>query len=280
MKALEDGPPAVAAGFGVRQTGACRTRHGLRGRRYAVSSLELVGRGGLGRRLLDGLGELEVVVVDPLLRLVLFLTELLVGCLELADGVAERLFCVGELLLLPIDDYELLGICLMKMLPASVGVMGIMYVAGGLWSTLGVQLFGGTVYDGNPALEGTDYMEEGYDILNNNDYAMAFMSLFTFITAGPYHEFIEAAEAAIPVVGYLYHVSFYIVGILIVKEGLIVAFIVDAFLSQFEDNRALCEDENIASLDQSRAGEGFRIIASKRSSKDDIYRAMFLEDDD
>ena len=102
MKALEDGPPAVAAGFGVRQTGACRTRHGLRGRRYAVSSLELVGRGGLGRRLLDGLRELEVV----------------------------------------------------------------------------------------------------------------------------------------------------------------------------------CEDENIASLDQSRAGEGFRIIASKRSSKDDIYRAMFLEDDD
>ena len=66
--------------------------------------------------------------------------------------------------------------------------------------------------DGNPALEGTDYMEEGYDILNNNDYAMAFMSLFTFITAGPYHEFIEAAEAAIPVVGYLYHVSFYVRG--------------------------------------------------------------------
>ena len=88
--------------------------------------LELVRRGGLGRRLLHRLGELEVVVVDPLLRLVLFLTELLVGCLELADGVAERLFCVGELLLLPIDDYELLGICLMKMLPASVGVMGIM----------------------------------------------------------------------------------------------------------------------------------------------------------
>ena len=95
MKALEDGPPAVAAGFGVLQTEACRTRHGLRGRRYAVSSLELVGRGGLGRRLLDGLGELEVVVV---------------------------------------------------------------------------------------------------------------------ITAGPYHEFIEAAEAAIPVVGYLYHVSFYVRG--------------------------------------------------------------------
>jgi len=36
MKALEDGPPAVAAGVGVRQAGACGTRHGLRGRRCAV----------------------------------------------------------------------------------------------------------------------------------------------------------------------------------------------------------------------------------------------------
>ena len=63
-------------------------------------------------------------------------------------------------------------------------------------------------------------------------------------------------------------------------DGLRELEVVDAFLSQFEDNRALCEDENIASLDQSRAGEGFRIIASKRGTKDDIYRAMFLEDDD
>jgi len=122
-------------------------------------------------------------------------------------------------------------------------------------------------------------MESGYDMLNNNDYAMAFMSLFTFI-AGPYHEFIEAAEAAVPGVGYLYHVSFYIVGIFIVKEGLIVAFIVDAFLSQFQDGRALRKDDNCASLDQSRADDGFRIIASRSTTKDDIYRAMFLEDDD
>ena len=51
-------------------------------------------------------------------------------------------------------------------------------------------------------------------------------------------------------------------------------------LDGLRELEVVCEDENIASLDQSRAGEGFRIIASKRSSKDDIYRAMFLEDDD
>lgn len=116
----------------------------------------------------------------------------------------------------------------------------------------------------------------------HNDFVVNFVGAGIAITAGPYHEFIEAAEAAtgIPGVGYLYHVSFYIVGILIVKEGLTVAFIVDAFLSQFQDGRALREDDNCASLDQSRADDGFRIIASRNTTKDDIYRAMFLEDDD
>ena len=45
--------------------------------------------------------------------------------------------------------------------------------------------------------------------------AAAFLTAFANLKSsslGPYHEFIEAAEAAIPVVGYLYHVSFYVRG--------------------------------------------------------------------
>ena len=39
-------------------------------------------------------------------------------------------------------------------------------------------------------------------------------------------------------------------------------------------------DENAESLDQTAAGEGFRIVAQRGSTKDDVFRAMFLEDDD
>ena len=109
-------------------------------------------------------------------------------------------------------------------------------------------------------------MEEGYDILNNNDYAMAFMSLFTFITAGPYHEFIEAAEAAIPLVRLpLRQCAFYITGILIVKEG----------SSSRSSSTRTCHslktigpvvDENIGKLDQYAPAKA--IIMQKQ--KDDI----------
>ena len=80
---------------------------------------------------------------------------------------------------------------------------------------------------------------------------MKTMSLFTFITAGPYHEFIEAVEAS--------------------------AIEFQTSTPSTRRTHLLCAHRR---MDQSRAGEGFRIIASKRSSKDDIYRAMFLEDDD
>ena len=133
-------------------------------------------------------------------------------------------------MLLKLPSYELLGICLMKMLPAC---------------TMSRSTFAASV-----------------EIVTTGSQLTPWSSL-------------PPRPRLCPIT-----LTAQVVGILIVKEGLIVAFIVDAFLSQFEDNRALCEDENIASLDQSRAGNGFRIIACKRGTKDDIYRAMFLEDDD
>lgn len=95
------------------------------------------------------------------------------------------------------------------MLPASVGIIGILYAAGAAWATLGVQLYGGLIYDGNEALEDTDYLDAKYDVLNCNDYAMSFISLFAFVTAGPFHEMIEAAEAvtSFPGLGYVYYIS-------------------------------------------------------------------------
>ena len=48
----------------------------------------------------------------------------------------------------------------------AAGVVGALYCAGAVWSALGVQLFGGLVYDGNPDLEDTDYLDSHYDVRN------------------------------------------------------------------------------------------------------------------
>jgi hypothetical protein len=178
-----------------------------------------------------------------------------------------------------VGRFKLIVSSIVRMVPASVGVIGILYCAGAAWSALGVQLLGGLIYEGNPALEDTDYLDAGYDVLNFNDFSMGFMSLFTYIVAGPFHEFIEAAEAvALPGTGYVFFISFYIVGTLIIFN-VFSAFVIDAFLSQWEDSRALAEDTEDDTLDQSNVAEGFRIVARRPANKDDVYKAMFLEDD-
>ena len=156
------------------------------------------------------------------------------------------------------------------------------YLSIPLWSGAGVQLFGGLVYDGNGALEGSDYLDSHYDVLNFNDFAMGFLPLFAMVTSGgPYTEFVEALNdvSGAKGAGYYFFVSFYVVGVLIFFN-VFSAFVIDAFLSQYTEARALAHDDEADTLDQSCVEEGYRIVATRRSAQNDVYRAMFLEDDD
>ena len=68
-----------------------------------------------------------------------------------------------------VERFQLIVRCVAMIVPASIGVVGILYCAGAVWSALGVQLFGGLVYDGNPDLEGTDYLDSHYDARTRAD---------------------------------------------------------------------------------------------------------------
>lgn len=181
-----------------------------------------------------------------------------------------------------IERFKLIAGCIVRIVPASAGVVGLLFVAGSLWAALGVQCFGGLVYDGNPDLDGSDYLDSNYDVLNFNDFAMGFLPLFAMVTSGgPYTEFVEALNdvSAFRGAGYVFFITFYVVGVL-VCFNVFAAFVIDAFLSQYADGRALAHDAEADTLDQSRAGAGFRIVAHRRSAEDDVYKAMFLEEDE
>ncbi|KAH8048749.1 hypothetical protein JL722_12373 [Aureococcus anophagefferens] len=161
-----------------------------------------------------------------------------------------------------VDRFRLICECVAKIVPAPTGAVGVLFCAGALWSGAGVQLFGGLVYDGNGALEGSDYLDSHYDVLNFNDFAMGFLPLFAMVTSGgPYTEFVEALNdvSGAKGAGYYFFVSFY---------------------AQYTEARALAHDDEADTLDQSCVEEGYRIVATRRSAQNDVYRAMFLEDDD
>ena len=109
-----------------------------------------------------------------------------------------------------------------------------------------------------------------------------FLPLFAMVTSGgPYTEFVEALNdvSGARGAGYYFFVSFYVVGVLIFFN-VFSAFVIDAFLSQYTEARALAHDDEADTLDQSCVEEGYRIVATRRSAQNDVYRAMFLEDDD
>lgn len=92
-----------------------------------------------------------------------------------------------------------------------------------------------------------------------------------------YDELVEGLDQASSFdgAGVVFYFSWYFVGCLILANAFS-AFIIDAFLSQFTNQDTI--DEEIHSLDQSLAGENYRIVATRGSNTDDVYKAMFLEE--
>jgi len=187
------------------------------------------------------------------------------------------------LLLTSMERFRILGAAIGRIVPASVGVLGVLFASASLWSTIGVQAFGGLLYDGNPALDDADdFLDAHFAILNVNDFAMGFYPLFAMIIAGgPFPELVAAFDkvAAFHGAGVLFFFSWYVVGVLIMVN-VFSAFVIDAFLSQYEDDDEKVEhpDDELSSLDQSFAGEGYKIVAYKASTTDDVYKAMFADD--
>ncbi|KAJ8603754.1 hypothetical protein CTAYLR_000296 [Chrysophaeum taylorii] len=182
--------------------------------------------------------------------------------------------------LVNLDNFKLIGTCIVNIVPASLGVVGVVFASASLWNSFAVQCFGGLIYDGNPDLEDTDYLDAHFDILNFNDFSMGFGPLLAMIVAGgPFDEFNQALDrvAGFKGAGVVYFTSWFVVGVLIMVN-VFSAFVIDAFLSQYDDDAVLNEDEDLASLDQSFAGEGFRIVASRSKTTDDIYKDMFEDD--
>ncbi|KAJ1447854.1 hypothetical protein M885DRAFT_450891 [Pelagophyceae sp. CCMP2097] len=171
-----------------------------------------------------------------------------------------------------------------RIVPASLGVVGLLYASAALWVSTGVQSFGGLIYDGNEALDGSDYLESHYEVLNFNDFAMGFMPLFaSLINGGPLKALVEAFDRVSQdkAAGMLFFFSWQIVGVL-VMANIFSAFVIEAFLSQFNDAIALRSDAETA-LPSDRhnanvASLGYRIVPQRGSSRDDVYKAMYAGD--
>uniref|UniRef100_A0A453FDE7 Ion transport domain-containing protein n=1 Tax=Aegilops tauschii subsp. strangulata TaxID=200361 RepID=A0A453FDE7_AEGTS len=112
--------------------------------------------------------------------------------------------------------------------------LGIVFCVLCMYCSLGLQIFGGIVYAGNPTLEETDLFNNDYLLFNFNDYPSGMVTLFNLLVMGNWQVWMESYwQLTGSSWSLIYFVSFYLISILLLLN-LIVAFVLEAFFAEME----------------------------------------------
>ena len=164
----------------------------------------------------------------------------------------------------------------------SVPVVILFFVIMSMWVILAVQLYGGIVYAGNSALNGTDLMEGNVDIFNYNDFGLGFFALLTaVVTGGPLTEVLDAYAAAGPGGRWgssCFHMLQYY-AMSCIMFNVFTSFVIDAFVVEFYQGNVSANEEKSQVFMEALCKEynepGYVLVARPRERATQVYRDMF-----
>merc|ERR1719359_1829907 len=173
-----------------------------------------------------------------------------------------------------------------KLVIMSKDILTFLGVVVFFYTSLGVQAFGGLLYDGNPALAGSEYLEAKQSVLNFNDVPMGFALWFVMLLCEYVANFADAVDRTSAIPGaWLVFPIFYVCAVSIVFE-LVKAFTIEVFIDLHEKKDEEPEpdfegcDEIKAGFDVRGEALHWRAIGdlSKREKLRDAYKE-FLEEE-
>ena len=123
---------------------------------------------------------------------------------------------------------------LLHVVPATAPILALQFAVCSLFSLMGMHLFGGLVYMGNPALEGTEYALHNFYAFNYNDFASAMATSFNLCVVNKWYVFMDA-YAALSKNKWTraYFIAFWAIAVAFTLN-VVVAFFAEAFTSQME----------------------------------------------
>merc|ERR1711974_36737 len=103
------------------------------------------------------------------------------------------------------------------------------------FTTMSVQLIGGELHEGNKKLEGSEYLEAHWSVLNFNDIPHAFGVWVVMLLCEYVPSLADAVDRVSPIPGvWIVFPIFYVVGVSIVFE-LVKAFTIEVFITLFRE---------------------------------------------
>ncbi|KAL3701109.1 hypothetical protein R1sor_019131 [Riccia sorocarpa] len=134
--------------------------------------------------------------------------------------------------LMLIERYRVKVGTFIKLIRHLLPYLGINFFLMCIYCTMGVQVFGGLVYEGNLTLERTTMFENDYLVYNFNDYVSGMVTLFNVLVMGNWEVWMESyAVLTQEWLAVTYFISFYVLGVLLIFN-LVISFVLEAFFAQ------------------------------------------------
>ncbi|XP_062217754.1 two pore calcium channel protein 1 isoform X2 [Phragmites australis] len=161
----------------------------------------------------------------------------------LSNGEWIRYLLLGRMLrltriLLQVRRFRAFVATFFTLMSSLLPYLGIVFCILCVYCSIGLQIFGGIVYTGNPKLEETDLFSNDYLLFNFNDYPSGMVTLFNLLVMGNWQVWMESyAHLTGSSWSLIYFVSFYLISVLLLLN-LIMAFVLEAFFAEMELEKA------------------------------------------
>ncbi|KAL8151078.1 hypothetical protein V2J09_020886 [Rumex salicifolius] len=164
-------------------------------------------------------------------------------------------------LLMHVRRYRAFVATFLTLLPSLMPYLGTIFCVMCIYSSLGVQIFGGMV---NVMMKDTEMTDDDYLLFNLNDYPNSMVTLFNLVVMGNWHVWMESYwDLTGTAWTLIYFISFYLITVLLILN-LIVAFVLEAFFAEMElEESPNCEGEKEEGK-QSRRPRGYSKSRSQR----------------
>lgn len=176
-----------------------------------------------------------------------------------------------------IPRWRLMAQTLIIVIPATAPILTLQFLISSVFSLLGMHLFGGLVYEDNPALADTQYLTLGFEAFNYNDYASAMATSFNLCVVNKWYVIMDGYAAATGSKwSRIFFMAFWAIAV-VFTLNVVVAFFTEAFNNQMEKAERLraIEMKRIAEEDsrlgRRRSGVNLPFRTTKSLSYYDLY---------
>ncbi|XP_034701795.1 two pore calcium channel protein 1B isoform X2 [Vitis riparia] len=167
-------------------------------------------------------------------------------------------------LLMRVKQYRAFIATFLNLIPSLMPYLGTIFCVLCIYCSLGVQIFGGIVNNGNSNLEGTDLEESDYLLFNFNDYPNGMVTLFNLLVMNNWQVWMQSYKDLTGTSWTLvYFISYYLLTVLLLLN-LVVAFVLEAFFAEMDLEKSENCGENGKEVGEKQRGYTRSRIRSQR----------------